>query len=299
MNFNLSKCPSRLALLVASTAALLLVAGCSDEEDYSDLSYIEKYTKDGWIPLFNGKNLDGWTVKFRNHEVGDNVLDTFRVENGMLTASYDNWEKFGDEPYGHIFTNASYSGYKIRVEYRFVGEQVSVPPKLDWAFRNNGVMVHSQSPQSMGKDQRWPLSGEAQLLGGEVTPQTSSLKDKALAIFGYRGRNTANSCSNSTNIVKDGTAITRNCNNSSSPFLTGDQWVTFEGIVSKDGSIKHIINDKIVFEYAELQVDPKDKWGKLWLDNGGPLKLTSGHIGLQAETHPTQFRYIGIKPLDD
>ena len=30
-----------------------------------------------WTYLFNGKNLDGWEIKIRNHEIGDfeNVID--------------------------------------------------------------------------------------------------------------------------------------------------------------------------------------------------------------------------------
>ena len=33
----------------------------------------------GWIQLFNGKNLDGWTVKIKDHPVNDNFGNTFRV----------------------------------------------------------------------------------------------------------------------------------------------------------------------------------------------------------------------------
>ena len=41
-------------------------------------------SKDGWIPLFNGKDLDGWKPKIKGYELGDNYGDTFRVENGIL-----------------------------------------------------------------------------------------------------------------------------------------------------------------------------------------------------------------------
>jgi hypothetical protein len=36
------------------------------------------------ISLFNGKNLDGWTIKMTHHEINDNYRDTFRVEDGLL-----------------------------------------------------------------------------------------------------------------------------------------------------------------------------------------------------------------------
>jgi hypothetical protein len=52
-----------------------------------------------WIQLFNGKNLDGWVPKFSGFELGVNYNDTFRVENGLLTVSYDKWADFGDPPH--------------------------------------------------------------------------------------------------------------------------------------------------------------------------------------------------------
>ena len=45
-----------------------------------------------WISLFNGKDLQNWRVKFTGHPLGVNFRDTFRVENGLLTVSYENWD---------------------------------------------------------------------------------------------------------------------------------------------------------------------------------------------------------------
>ena len=38
----------------------------------------------GWIALFNGKDLDGWTPKIKGYPAGENYADTFRVEDGVL-----------------------------------------------------------------------------------------------------------------------------------------------------------------------------------------------------------------------
>ena len=83
---------------------------------------------DGWISLFNGKNLDGWTPKFAKHNLGENYKNTFRVENGVLKVSYDEYERFDGE-FGHLFYKDKFSDYKIRVEYRFVGTQIPGGPK--------------------------------------------------------------------------------------------------------------------------------------------------------------------------
>jgi hypothetical protein len=106
--------------------------------------------KDGWISLFNGKNLEGWTVKITGYELGDNYGSTFRVEDGILKVSYDQYNKF-DGKFGHLFYEEEFSHYRMRLEYRFVGEQTRGGP--GWAFRNSGVMIHGQPPESMRKDQ--------------------------------------------------------------------------------------------------------------------------------------------------
>ncbi|MHC5005407.1 MAG: prolyl oligopeptidase family serine peptidase, partial [Planctomycetota bacterium] len=116
--------------------------------------------EDGWIPLFNGTDLTGWTPKFAGHELGVNLHDTFRVEDGVLKVSYDGWDRFAGE-FGHLFYERPYSHYRLRLEYRFTGEQTTGAP--GWAFRNSGVMIHGQSPETMRLDQPFPVSVEVQL----------------------------------------------------------------------------------------------------------------------------------------
>ena len=64
-----------------------------------------------------------------------------------------------DEQFGHLFYKDKFSHYIIAAEYRFVGQQVAGAPA--WALRNNGLMLHSQAPDTMGKDQDFPISIEA------------------------------------------------------------------------------------------------------------------------------------------
>ncbi len=144
-------------------AALLLLAGCASATGPSQ--------NDGWIPLFNGKNLDGWTPKIRGFALGDNHLDTFRVEDGLLKVCYDKYAKF-DEKFGHLFYKDAYSNYRLRLDYRFVGEQCPEGP--GWAFRNSGAMLHGQAPETMAKDQSFPVSIEVQLLGGNGKAERSN-----------------------------------------------------------------------------------------------------------------------------
>ncbi len=248
-------------------APLLLIASCSPEPEQ-------------WISLFNGENLDGWTPKFTGYPAGDNYLDTFRVEDGLLTVSYDNWTDFNGE-FGHLFHEQSFSHYLLRVEYRFIGEQVIDAPQLNWAFRNNGMMLHSQTPESMTLDQEFPVSIEVQLLGGN----------------GADERPTANICTSGTHFRLEGLLITRHCTNSISDTFHGDQWVTLEVEIRGNEFVRHTVNGDIVFEYAGLQLDATDRDAQRLLNNGAPVALAEGLIAIQAESHPTQFRRIDVLPL--
>ena len=75
----------------------------------------------------------------------------------MLRVSYENWGDWNGA-FGHIFYNGEFSHYRLRVEYRFVGDQVKNGP--GWAFRNSGIMFHGQSVESMEVDQDFPVSIE-------------------------------------------------------------------------------------------------------------------------------------------
>ncbi|MFO0820476.1 MAG: DUF1080 domain-containing protein [Pirellulales bacterium] len=231
-----------------------------------------------WIPLFNGKNLDGWTPKIRGYEKGDNFGNTFRVEDGLLKVVYDKYDKF-DDRFGHLFYKEKFSHYRLRVEYRFVGEQVPGGP--GWAIRNSGVMVHGEMPETMAKDQDFPASIEVQLLGGS----------------GKGERTTANLCTPGTNVVMGGKLITQHCTSSKSKTYHGDQWVTAEIEVHGDQVVKHIVDGQVVLEYNEPQLDDREAHAReLMKLNGGKL-LKEGSISLQSESHPVEFRKVELLKL--
>jgi len=80
------------------------------------------FAEEEWVSLFNGKDLDGWTAKIKGYPLGENFGSTFRVEDGVIKVAYDEYDKF-DERYGHLFYKTPYSKYRLRMEYRFTGEQ--------------------------------------------------------------------------------------------------------------------------------------------------------------------------------
>ena len=233
--------------------------------------------KDEWIPLFNGKNLDGWTPKIKGYELGENFGDTFRVEDGLLKVRYDKYDAF-DGKFGHIFYKESYSHYRIRVEYRFVGEQIKGGP--GWALRNSGIMIHGQDPKSMRKDQDFPVSIEVQLLGGN----------------GKDPRPTGNLCTPGTNVVYDGKLYLTHCTNSKSKTYKDGDWVTAEAEVYGSGKAQHFVDGEMVIEYEQIQFDERDADAKKLIKDK-KLLIEGGTISLQSESHPIDFRKVEIKIL--
>jgi hypothetical protein len=231
-----------------------------------------------WIPLFNGKNLDGWSPKITGYALNENFGNTFRVENGVMKVSYDQYDQFRNR-FGHIFYKDKYSKYRIAVEYRFVGEQAKGGPA--WAVRNSGIMIHGQPPETMGKDQDFPISIEVQLLGGT----------------GSGERTTANLCTPGTNVVRNGALFTTHCLNSTSKTYNGDQWVRVEVEVLGSERITHFVEGQPVLSYEKPQI------GGGSVSNFDPavkkdgMLLSEGSISLQSESHPVEFRKVELLNL--
>ncbi len=238
-------------------------------------------SSEGWVSLFNGKDLEGWTPKIAGFPLGENYKDTFRVEDGVIKVAYDKYENF-DNKFGHLFYKQPFENYRLKVEYRFVGDQCPGGP--GWALRNSGAMIHCQAPQSMRDDQDFPVCIEVQYLGGS----------------GEGERPTANLCTPGTHVVLDGKLHTTHCTNSSSKTYHGEQWVTVETEVHGNGTIKHFVNGEQVMEYEQPQLDETDPDAKKLIEaNGGDKKVSGGYISLQAESHPIEFRKVEIKRLEN
>jgi Domain of Unknown Function (DUF1080) len=228
--------------------------------------------------LFNGKDLDNWIIKIKDHPLNENYGNTFRVADGAMKVSYDQYDEF-KEQYGHIFYNKKFTAYLLVVEYRFTGEQVKNGP--GWALRNSGAMLHCQDPATMALDQDFPISLEEQYLGGN----------------GKDERSTANLCTPGANVVLNHALYTQHCVTSTSKTYHGEQWVHIEALVLGDSVIKHIAGTDTVLVYEKPQYDGRDKWVKRAGYKDGDL-IGGGYISLQSESHPIAFRKVEIYNLE-
>jgi hypothetical protein len=249
------------------------MVGCQPKPESKEKESHE--AKDAWVSIFNGKNLDDWSVKIKGHPVGENWKQTFLVVDSTLKVDYSQYETF-DDAFGHIFYKTPYSDYRLKLKYRFTGEQLE--GGQGWAERNSGVMIHSQDPASMNIDQDFPVSIEVQLLGG---------LDKNVP------RSTANLCTPGTHATIDDELVTAHCISSNSDSYYGDQWVALEIEVRHDSLIKHFINGKEVMQYSRPIIG--GEFNTLPELEGTPLE--KGYISLQSESHPVEFKDIWIMEL--
>lgn len=263
---------------------LIFLSACKEQKTTSKAETTqvkaETEVQVNWQQLFNGKDLNGWIPKIAKHEVGENYANTFSVKDGKIVVNYDGYNDVYDYQYGHLFYDKSFSAYFLAVEYRFIDEQIASGE--GWAWRNSGAMLHGQDPRTMLKDQNFPISIEAQFLGGNGTDE----------------RTTSNLCTPGTNVVMDGELFTPHCTNSDSKTYHGDQWVRATFLVLKDSIVKHILEGETVLQYTKPQigggsVEPFDPAVK---QDG--KALTKGFISLQSESHPIEFRKVEIVDLD-
>ena len=113
-------------LLLSLFTAMLLVAATNKTEK---------------IELFNGDNLDNWTIFLPDSIEKESV---FRAKKGILYV--------GGIPNGYIRTKEEYSSYELHLEWRWLEE-----PK------NSGVLLHTT-----GEDMVWPNCIEAQIKAGNA-----------------------------------------------------------------------------------------------------------------------------------
>jgi hypothetical protein len=209
----------------------------------------------------------------------------------MIRVNYDAYESF-ENSFGHLYYKQPFSYYKVRFDYRFTGNQVE--GGANWANKNSGIMLHSQSAESNSIGQFFPVSIEFQLLGG--------LQEGI-------ERPTGNLCTPGTTAEMNGEIIADHCTNSNSKTFYDEQWVHVEAIVLGSESIAQIVNRDTVMVYQNTKIGgglingTEGEWEnngisnkEFWLAKAGE-PLTEGYLALQAESHPIDFKNIELLNL--
>ena len=231
---------------------------------------------DGWISLFNGKNLDGWYTYVESTGKNNDPTHVFKVEDGTVHildvapgAKFEN---------GYLSTVQEFSNVRIHAEYKW-GTKRATEGK-----RNSGLLY-----LAVGPDAIYPTSLECQIEetdvgdlwivnGASVTafpiaPTFPMYDDDRQA-----GQTIRSNLGESSRILKSG------------DFEDRAGWNTVEIILDGDQST-HLVNGRIVnFARDIKRPDPKNPVHMI------PLK--SGHILLEAEGSEVWFRNVKVKPIE-
>jgi hypothetical protein len=226
-----------------------------------------------WIALFNGKNLNNWIPKIAGYKLGENFGNTFRVGHGILSTRYDQYDSFNNR-FGALYYNKKFTNYRLKVEYRFVGE--TAPGAPSWGYRDGGIQYHCQPPASLELNQPFPVCLEYNLLGGN----------------GKDERPSGEICANGIYVEINGKRNTSYCTSPTvKRTMHGDQWVTAE-IDVHDGKITHFINGEEVIQFENPRYDSAYPVAKKFIVGNDAVK--DGYISLQSNSHPMDFRKIEI-----
>jgi 3-keto-disaccharide hydrolase len=255
----------------------------------------ETAAHDGWTPLFNGTNLNGWYVVLRNSK-SDDTNHLVQVENGMIHM-YKDAPAASAQPAGYIVTDKQYSNYHLRLEYKW-GEK-RFQPRLK-TRRDAGILYHVG-----GKDGVWPRSVECQIQENDVGD-----------IFTVNTRLTATvdpATTNLTNVVTTNEAGLTHTNLAVKPvFLEPDKggisfvqgvgdgirrvirnpmnehegWNTVEVIVHGDEAL-YIVNGNMNNRASKIQQKINGEW----------VPLRKGKIALQLEFAEVYYRNVEIQQL--
>lgn len=252
---------------------LLVIAPFFLHSIRADKSIHEKNTR-RWVQLFNGKNLEGWIPKIAGYKAGDNFGNTFRVEDGILSTRYNAYDSF-NKRFGALYFDKKFTNFKLRVEYRFVGN--TTPGAPSWGYRDGGIQYDCQAPNTVGLDQPFPICLEYNLLGGN----------------GKDERPTGEICASGMYLEIEGKRNTSYC---TPPMVkktfAGDQWVTAE-IDVMDGKTTHWVNGEKILEFENPKYDSTNQLAKQFIVNGNDA-VKDGYISLQSNSHPMDFRKIEI-----
>jgi hypothetical protein len=99
------------------------------------------------IQLFNGTNLDGWTMDVPALDANPSGPKPFVVRGKNLVTL--------GAPGGHLVSNQIFQNYRLIAEYRFTGKP-----------GNCGILVHASAPRSLYS--MFPKSIEVQLQSGDA-----------------------------------------------------------------------------------------------------------------------------------
>src|SRR5579871_4487401 len=117
------------------------------QRDLLELGNTPASGTESWVPLFNGRNLDGWYSFLQTSGKDKDPRGSVRVEEGMIHILGSEVTTEDAEP-GYLATDREFGDCRIRAEYKWGTKRF--PPRSEQK-RDSGLLHHI-----VGADHVWP-----------------------------------------------------------------------------------------------------------------------------------------------
>jgi len=239
--------------------------------------------KDGWMPLFNGKDLSGWDTWLGKPFQGKEVVGLNKDPQNVYTVVEVDGKpavRISGEVWGAITTKKEYSNYHFKLEFKWGDKKW--PPR-DKTVRDSGLLYHCVGPQGAAGT-FWMRSQECQIqekdcgdywsVAGAIV-DVEATKEKGPLTYKKGGEKfTVPSKGTGSRIVKSETN-------------ENPGWNTIE-VLTVGGTSVHIVNGKnvMVLTNSRQMVDGKE------------VPLTRGKLQIQSEGAEVYYRGMAIRPIE-
>lgn len=239
---------------------------------------------DGFIPMFNGKDLTNFYSFRKTDGKNNDVQHVFKMEDGMIHV-LDIADTTKPQENGYLASNEEFRNYRVRLEYKW-GEKKFPVPNHGELPRDAGLLYHVY-----GVDKLWPQCVEFQIQEHDtgdlwllnenprptVTASVATTQPTQGVQYTYMPGGTtamvpAPRVANGQRLI----------HSASVDSLT--DWNTVELYVDGTSAV-HVVNGHAVNAFSDLRIGP----------DGAPI--TQGKIALQAEANEVFYRNVEIKPL--
>jgi Domain of Unknown Function (DUF1080) len=232
---------------------------------------------EGFVSLFNGKNMDGWDLKIRSGDA-DEAKKVYSVDDGVIHVYKNYPDSFGmkvnkNATHGLFYTQKKYSRYILRFEYKW-GKKI---------FNNfHQFQYDAGCYYHVFNDKIWPEGIEYQVRYNHVTGKNHTGDFWASnTLFQWYADTAKNQF---LPLEKSGVAIAKRSGEHRGADVPhhalDNQWNTCEVIVMGNQYAIHKLNGKLVNYATDLSVG-------------------EGIIGFQSETAEIFYRNIMIKELNE
>lgn len=259
---------------------------------------------DDWQPLWNGRDLSGWTTWLQKPQASSEVVGLPRGADGKYTgaigANRDPLKVFtvveedgrpairiSGEVFGELRSSQLLQNYRLRLQFKW--GKTKWPPRHEADTpRDSGLLYHVHAAPGAG-GRTWARSIELQIqerdvgdlyaVGSEISVRSSPRKIDGRTLFDYDPEGEFRVFSQVPG--KEGRCIKQPDNEKPS-----GQWNTVELVCFGEDSI-HVVNGKVVMRLH----------GPRRIDGPEPLPVTSGPIILQSEGAEIFYRDIESTPI--